>query len=65
MFRCPYEKLLRSEQFALMENACREYLFLCEFFMVQGSSALDLFTQVFGKTLHLLTVRETYNTYLS
>jgi len=53
--RCPYEKLFRSEQFALMENACREYLFLCEFFMVQGNSALDLFTQVFGKTLHLLT----------
>lgn len=53
--KCPYEKLFCSEQFALMENACREYLFLTEFFMVQGNSALDLFTQIFGKTLHLLT----------
>jgi len=52
--KCSYEKLFRSEQFALMENSCREYLFLCEFFMVQGNSALDLFTQVCGKTLHLL-----------
>ena len=54
--KCSYEKLFRSEQFSLMENACREYLFLCEFFMVEGNSALDLFTQVFGKTLHLLLV---------
>ena len=38
-----------------MENACREYLFLSEFFMVQGNAAQDLFTQVFGKTLHLLS----------
>ena len=26
--KCCYEKLFRSEQFSLMENACREYLFL-------------------------------------
>jgi len=53
--KCPYEKLFRSEQYCLMENACREYLFLSEFFMVQGNAAQDLFTQVFGKTLHLLS----------
>ena len=52
--KCPYEKLFRSEQFCLMENACREYLFLCEFFMVDNSAAMDLFTMVFGKTLHLV-----------
>ena len=65
--KCPYEKLFRSEQYCLMENACREYLFLAEFFMVQGSAAQDLFTQVFGKTLHLLSkgvgqyVQESYD----
>ena len=65
--KCPYEKLFRSEQFCLMENACREYLFLAEFFMVQGNAAQDLFTQVFGKTLHILTkgvgqyVQESYD----
>ena len=53
--KCPYEKLFRSEQYCLMENACLEYLFLSEFFMVQGNAAQDLFTQVFGKTLHLLS----------
>ena len=65
--KCPYEKLFRSEQYCLMENACREYLFLAEFFMVQGNAAQDLFTQVFGKTLHLLSkgvgqyVQESYD----
>ena len=52
--KCPYEKLFRSEQYALLENACREYVFLSEFFMVQGSQADDLFFMVFGKTLGLL-----------
>jgi hypothetical protein len=39
-----------------MENACREFIFLAEFFMVQGPNAQDLFGQVLGKTLVLLTV---------
>ena len=52
--KCPYEKIFRSEQYALLENACREYVFLSEFFMVQGTQADDLFFLVFGKTLGLL-----------
>ena len=55
-FQCPYEKLFRSEQYGLMENACREFIFLSEFFMVHGTNAQDLFGQVLGKTLALLTV---------
>ena len=55
-FQCPYEKLFRSEQYGLMENACREFIFLSEFFMVQGTNAQDIFAQVLGKTLALLTV---------
>ena len=41
-----YEALFRSEQYALVDNACREYLFLVEFFKVRGPQALDIFNQV-------------------
>lgn len=51
-----YEALFRSEQYALVDNACREYLFGTEFFMVRGAQAQDLFNQVMGKTLTLLIV---------
>ncbi|GIX72511.1 vacuolar protein sorting-associated protein 52 homolog [Caerostris extrusa] len=46
-----FESLFRSQQYALVDNACREYLFITEFFMVNGRSALELFTSVMGKTL--------------
>ncbi|XP_035210728.1 vacuolar protein sorting-associated protein 52 homolog isoform X3 [Stegodyphus dumicola] len=48
-----FESLFRSQQYALVDNACREYLFIVEFFMVSGSSALDLFNAVLGKTLSM------------
>lgn len=51
----PFESLFRSEQYALVDNACREYLFITEFFMVRGSQAQELFNQIMGKTLTLLT----------
>ncbi|KAK6623627.1 hypothetical protein RUM43_009479 [Polyplax serrata] len=57
----PYEALFRSEQYALLDNACREYLFICDFFMVKGSHSLQVFNQIFGKTLKLLLkALETY-----
>ncbi|XP_041933330.1 vacuolar protein sorting-associated protein 52 homolog isoform X2 [Alosa sapidissima] len=49
--RYPYETLFRSQHFALLDNGCREYLFLSDFFMVAGNSALDLFNCIMGKTL--------------
>lgn len=52
----PYEALFRSEQYALVDNACREYLFGTEFFVVRGGQAQDLFNQIMGKTLTLLIV---------
>lgn len=52
----PYEALFRSEQYALVDNACREYLFGTEFFIVRGTQAQDLFNQIMGKTLTLLIV---------
>ena len=51
-----FESLFRSMHFALLDNSCREYLFLADFFMVQKNSARDLFTAVFGKTLPLFLV---------
>ncbi|XP_014476190.1 PREDICTED: vacuolar protein sorting-associated protein 52 homolog [Dinoponera quadriceps] len=52
--RYHYEALFRSEQYALVDNACREYLFLTEFFKVRNAQALDIFNQVMGKTLNLM-----------
>ncbi|KAM9266728.1 vacuolar protein sorting-associated protein 52 homolog [Cariama cristata] len=51
--RYPFESLFRSQHYALLDNSCREYLFLCDFFMVTGPSAQDLFNAVMGKTLAL------------
>lgn len=56
-FQYHFEALFRSEQYALVDNACREYLFVSEFFMARGPQALELFSQIMGKTLTLLTVR--------
>jgi len=50
----PFEMLFRSAQFALVDNACREYLFLSELFMVEGQNAQDLFNVVFSKSLQIL-----------
>ncbi|XP_003485035.1 vacuolar protein sorting-associated protein 52 homolog [Bombus impatiens] len=52
--RYHYEALFRSEQYALVDNACREYLFLTEFFKVRGVQAMDIFNQVMGKTINLM-----------
>ena len=46
--------------FALLDNSCREYLFLADFFMAQNNAAKDLFTTVFGKTLSLFLVSTLY-----
>lgn len=50
-----FESLFRSMHFTLLDNSCREYLFLADFFMVE-KNAKDLFTAVFGKTLSLFLV---------
>ncbi|XP_048345019.1 vacuolar protein sorting-associated protein 52 homolog [Sphaerodactylus townsendi] len=49
--RYPFESLFRSQHYALLDNSCREYLFLCDFFLMTGNPALDLFNAVMGKTL--------------
>ncbi|MEQ2286684.1 Vacuolar protein sorting-associated protein 52 [Ameca splendens] len=61
--RYPYETLFRSQHYALLDNSCREYLFLCDFFMVAGNSALDLFYCIMGKTLSMFL--KSMSTYVS
>jgi len=50
----PYEMLFRSLLYALVDNACREFLFISEFFMLDSNTAQDLFNTIFGKTMSLL-----------
>jgi hypothetical protein len=49
----PYEAIFRSHQYAIVDNCCREYLFICDFFMVPQAStqALDIFSAIFEKSL--------------
>ncbi|XP_031441482.1 vacuolar protein sorting-associated protein 52 homolog [Clupea harengus] len=61
--RYPFETLFRSQHFALLDNGCREYLFLSDFFMVAGNSALDLFNCIMGKTLGMFL--KNISTYVS
>lgn len=51
-----FEVLFRSQQYALMDNGCREYIFLTEFFMVHDADAMKLFMTVMGKTLQHVQV---------
>ncbi|XP_048244893.1 vacuolar protein sorting-associated protein 52 homolog isoform X2 [Haliotis rufescens] len=46
-----FECLFRSLHFALMDNCCREFLFVVDFYMATGSVAQNLFDAIMGKTL--------------
>uniref|UniRef100_A0A1A8RSE6 Vacuolar protein sorting-associated protein 52 homolog n=1 Tax=Nothobranchius rachovii TaxID=451742 RepID=A0A1A8RSE6_9TELE len=61
--RYPYETLFRSQHYALLDNGCREFLFLSDFFMVIGNSAFDLFNSIMGKTLGMFL--KSMSTYVS
>ncbi|XP_051632223.1 vacuolar protein sorting-associated protein 52 homolog isoform X2 [Manacus candei] len=49
--RYPFESLFRSQHYALLDTACREFSFLAEFFLLAGAAAQELFDAVMGKTL--------------
>ena len=38
----------------MVDNACREFLFVSEFYILDASSALEIFNNIFGKTIQLL-----------
>ncbi len=50
-----------------MENACREYAFIVEFFMVTGNEAQEMFQLILGKAMNILVknvdqnVQESYD----
>ena len=56
-----YEIIFRSQHYTLADNACREYLFLSEFFYVEPLQALDLFREVLRKTCQLYIVNKLLN----
>lgn len=58
------ESLFRSIQYNVVDNACREYLFLSEFFMLNTNSAQELFNSVFGKTLQYI-IKELQDQFLA
>ena len=55
-FQFSFESLYRSLNYTLLDNACREYLFVVDFFAVSGDDALALFNAIFGRTLQILQV---------
>jgi len=48
------ETIFRSIQFAYLDNACREYLFIHEFFMANSKLTMELFNTIYSKTFGLL-----------
>ena len=50
------ENIFRSEQFALLDNASNELLFLSDFFMAKDKTLYELFNAVMGKTFNLFFV---------
>uniref|UniRef100_A0A6A7G1B6 Vacuolar protein sorting-associated protein 52 homolog n=2 Tax=Hirondellea gigas TaxID=1518452 RepID=A0A6A7G1B6_9CRUS len=49
--RYPFEMLFRSQQFALLDNCCREYVFVSQFFLLNETDALKLFSAVMNNTV--------------
>ena len=56
----PFEELFRSQQFALLDNSCREFVFLTQFFLVTEADAGKLFRSVMGSTVQLVQ-KEVYS----
>ncbi|RNA16065.1 vacuolar sorting-associated 52 -like protein [Brachionus plicatilis] len=48
------ENIFRSEQYALLDNASNELMFLSDFFMAKDNACIELFNSVFEITFNLL-----------
>lgn len=57
LFQFNFESLFRSLHYALMDNCCREYLFLVDFYMASGTASQDLFNAIMSKTLQTYLAR--------
>ena len=49
-----FEVVFRSQQWALVDNACREFVFLKQFFVVSEPDAMRLFRAVMGSAQQLV-----------
>ena len=49
----PLEGIFRSHQFAVLDNGCREYFFLTEFFILNANQAKEHFNIVMSRSLNL------------
>lgn len=56
LFQFNFESLFRSLHYALMDNCCREFLFLVDFYMASGTASQDLFNAIMSKTLQTYLV---------
>ena len=54
LLQYPFEVLFRSQQFALLDYCCREYIFLSQFFLVTETDVLKLFKNVMSSTIQLV-----------
>lgn len=61
-FQYSFENLFRSLQYALLDACCREYHFVCDFFMLSGDAAQDLFNAIMGKALAVYLVSSSHCT---
>ena len=59
----PYEALFRSIHYALMDNTCREYLFIADFFSLTSTAAQEMFDSIFTKTQAHILVSWTFLQY--
>ncbi|CAK9304059.1 unnamed protein product [Gordionus sp. m RMFG-2023] len=56
-----FEHIFRSINYAVLENGCREAIFLSDFFLVSSKHSLLLFNAIWGKVLnYLLKSLDTY-----
>lgn len=58
-----FESLFRSIHYALLDSACREYLFICDFFLPSEQAKITMFNMIFSQILQtLISHLETYLT---
>lgn len=59
--KCSFESLFRSLHYALLDCACREYLFILDFFLPSDQAKFQMFQIVFQNILQTLVAHlETY-----
>ncbi|EFO18749.2 hypothetical protein LOAG_09744 [Loa loa] len=52
--RFQFENLFRSLQFAFVDHSSHEYLFVSDFFMINGQTSFDLFSEIIMRTITTL-----------